>query len=188
MTTTAGQMTAAQYLERTWDERWTELVDGAIIVNEPLPIHMVLAGWIYAQLLAWTDAAPGRGIAFLPIDVPIDERNVFAPDVCWYAEERRPTNLGEVVQRVPDLAVEVRSESTWRYDIGVKKARYESAGVAELWLVDTRAPSVLVFRRSAPQAPAFDVALELERRASLASPLLPGLTLDLTRLFRDVAA
>jgi Uma2 family endonuclease len=91
------------------------------------------------------------------------------------------------VQRVPDLAVEVRSESTWRYDIGVKKARYESAGVAELWLVDTRAPSVLVFRRSAPQAPAF-VALELERRASLASPLLPGLALDLTRLFRDVAA
>jgi Uma2 family endonuclease len=92
------------------------------------------------------------------------------------------------VQRVPDLAVEVRSESTWRYDIGVKKARYESAGVAELWLVDTRAPSVLVFRRSAPQAPAFDVALELERRAALASPVLPGLTLDLTRLFRDVAA
>jgi Uma2 family endonuclease len=90
------------------------------------------------------------------------------------------------VQRVPDLAVEVRSESTWRYDIGVKKARYESAGVAELWLVDTRAPSVLVFRRSAPQAPAFDLARA--RRASLASPLLPGLALDLTRLFRDVAA
>src|SRR5512132_2601993 len=183
MATTAGQMTAAEYLERTWDERWTELVDGVIVVNEPLPIHMVLAGWIYARLFAWTEAAPGRGVPFLPIDVPVDERNVFAPDVCWYREERRPRSLYEVVQSLPDLAVEVRSESTWRYDVGAKKARYEAGGVAELWLVDIRAPSVLVFRRSGPQAPGFDVALELDRESKLTSALLPGLALDLAQLF-----
>jgi len=47
---------------------------------------------------------------------------------------------------------EVRSASTSRYDIGAKKAAHERAGLPELWLVDTAADEVLVFRRSSPQA------------------------------------
>lgn len=37
----------------------------------------------------------------------------------------------------PQLAVEVRSESTWRFDVGPKKRVYEEAGLGEQWLVDT---------------------------------------------------
>ena len=44
---------------------------------------------------------------------------------------------------MPDIAVEVRSPSTWRYDIGAKKSGYERRGLPELWLVDTRADEVL---------------------------------------------
>ena len=49
---------------------------------------------------------------------------------------------------MPDLAVEVRSPSTWRYDVGAKKDGYERHGLPELWLVDTEARSVLVYRRA----------------------------------------
>jgi Uma2 family endonuclease len=52
----------------------------------------------------------------------------------------------------PLLCVEIRSPSTWRYDIGRKKSVYEAEGVAEVWLVDDVAEVVLVFRRSTPTA------------------------------------
>ncbi len=86
---------------------------------------------------------------------------------------------------MPNLAIEVRSESTWRYDIGVKKRTYEERGLPELWLVDTRAQAVRMFRRSAPDAAVFDVVLELERDETLTSPQLPGFSLALGELFAD---
>ncbi|MBA3305663.1 MAG: Uma2 family endonuclease [Thermoleophilaceae bacterium] len=84
---------------------------------------------------------------------------------------------------MPDLAVEVRSPSAWRYDIGAKKAAYERHGLPELWLVDTAAEAVLAFRRSVPGAAIFDVALELGRDARLESALLPGFALAVGELF-----
>jgi Uma2 family endonuclease len=84
---------------------------------------------------------------------------------------------------VPDLAVEIRSPSTWRYDIGTKKSVYERKRLPELWLVDSDASVVLVFRRSTTQAPTFDLALELDRAATLASPLLPDFALGVGALF-----
>jgi Uma2 family endonuclease len=48
----------------------------------------------------------------------------------------------------------------------------------------TRRETVLVYRRSRPDAPTFDVALELGVGNRLASPLLPGFGLALDELFR----
>lgn len=73
--------------------------------------------------------------------------------------------------------------STWRYDIGVKKDHYERAGLSELWLVDTESELLLVYRRSTPSAPEFDVALELGAGEELTSPPLPGFTLAVEELF-----
>jgi Uma2 family endonuclease len=113
----------------------------------------------------------------------IDEHNVFGPDVAWVPEERLPDPIGSRLQRLPALAVEVRSPTTWRYDVGKKKAAYERGGLAELWLVDTVALTVLVFRRSAKGAPSFDAELELSGTDELTSPLLPGFSVPVERLF-----
>lgn len=114
----------------------------------------------------------------------MDEHNVYGPDLVWFAESHRLVDLREYPEQMPDLCVEIRSPGTWRYDIGVKKAVYERAGLPELWLVDDVAESVLVFRRSALGAVSFDVALELGRGDALESPLLPGFALALGVLFR----
>jgi len=79
----------------------------------------------------------------------------------------------------------VRSPSTWRYDIGAKKAGYERHGLPELWLVDTAAEEVLVFKRSTSKAPSFDVALELTREDTITSPLLPGFAFSVAELFPE---
>ena len=138
-------------------------------------------------LKAWTRAEPGRGLAIRPLDVRLDDRNVYNPDIMWYAEERAPGGSDRPPYPMPDVAVEVRSPSTWRYDVGVKKSVYEQQGLPELWLVDPRAQTVLVFRRSSPRATGFDVAPEIERDEQLTSPLLPGFAPELGDLFGDAS-
>jgi Uma2 family endonuclease len=117
-------------------------------------------------------------------DVGLDDRNVFVPDVSWYSSTGAPDVHGPRPYPMPDLAIEVRSPSTWVYDIGAKRAGYERRRLPELWLVDTTAEKLLVFRRSKPESQTFDVALELSPDEALRSPLLPGFALALEDLFR----
>jgi Uma2 family endonuclease len=180
---TVAQMTAEEYLALP-EQRWTNLVEGEVVVAEPRIEHQRTAGDLYLALRLWTAQRSGHGEVTLTIDVSLDEVNVYAPDVLWYSETRRPRR-GVRPQALPDLAIEVRSPTTWRYDIGAKKAAYERYGLPELWLVDTDASVVLIFRRSGASAPAFDASLELASGDALASPLLPGFTLALDDLFAD---
>jgi len=164
-------MTAAEYLANADETRRTELVEGVVVVNEPRRLHQHLLFEIAVALRAWTSAKRGRGEVSMPLDVAIDERNVYAPDVLWYAEGRIPHLRADRPYPVPDLAVEIRSPTTWRHDIGAKKAGYERAGLAELWLIDSAADVVFAFRRSRPGVATFDSARDRARRdAGVSAP------------------
>jgi Uma2 family endonuclease len=176
-------MTADEYFAVSVEGDRTQLVDGVMIVNEPTLLHNAAQVGILTELVNWTKAAPGRGMASTPTDVVADEHNVFGPDVVWLSEERIPERLDRRLEGLPDLAVEVRSRSTWRYDIGKKRAAYERAGLPELWLVDTASRTVLVCRRSETDVPFFDVELELSEADALTSPQLPGFSLQVERVF-----
>jgi Uma2 family endonuclease len=180
----AARMTAQDYFAVTEVGDRKQLVDGAIVVNDPRLDHGLVQTNLLTELTNWARAEPGRGVAFPPTDVVVDEHNVYGPDVSWVSGQRLPELVAGELGGLPDIAVEVRSESTWRYDTGAKKAAYERAGLRELWLVDTRAQTVLVLRRSRDGAPAFDVALELAGDDELTSPQLPGFRVAVERLFR----
>ena len=180
---TAERMTAERYYEITVEGDRKQLVDGRIVVNEPKTIHALLQTRLASALYAWTQAGDARGLAITPTDVRMDDYNVYGPDVLWFRRERIPANLRGCPEHVPDLCVEIRSPSTWRYDIGAKKRVYEAGGLAELWLVDDVAETVLVYRRSEPGVPEFDVAVELARGDALESPMLPGFAVSLEELF-----
>ena len=179
----AEPMTAEEYLALPEpDLRWTELVGGELVVDVPILRHQLICSEILFELMPWARAAPDRGLASIELAVRIGERDVYQPDLVWYRADRAPRRDDRPPYAVPDLAVEVRSSSTWRYDIGAKKSGYERRGLPELWLVDTAADEVLVFRRSKPDAPSFDVALELTHDETLSSPLLPGFAVALDAL------
>ena len=183
--TVAERMTADHYLAMAEEDprRNVQLIAGEVVVSEPDPVHQRAVGKLFVRLVAWVESGNRRGEAFLPLDVKLDEENVYAPDLLWYAGGHGPAEDRPRPHPVPDLAVEVRSPSTWRYDIGVKKQVYETRGLAELWLADPAARTVLVYRRSTPAAKIFDVALEPGPGESLSSPLLPGFELPLDELF-----
>lgn len=183
--TLAERMTADEYLVMG-DERWgMELIAGEVVVEEASLAHQRAVMEIQYALHDWIRAGEDRGEVILPIDVKLDDHNVFGPDLLWYGPENGPAEDRPRPHPMPDLAVEVRSPTTWRYDLGHKKSMYESHGLRELWLVDVDAASVLVFRRSRATAPSFDVALELMGDDTLASPLLHGFGLTVAQLFRS---
>lgn len=183
MSTAATRMTAEQYYAVTTAGDRKQLVDGEIVVNEPKLIHAALQGRVHFALQAWINAGEDRGFVSLPTDVRMDEHNVYGPDLLWFSAEHAPTDLDAYPERIPDLCVEIRSESTWRYDIGAKKRVYEAGGLPELWLVDDASSSVLVYRRSTPSSKTFDVAIELGASETVGSPQLPGFGLSLDELF-----
>lgn len=103
------RMTAEQFLalpERPEGSRRLDLVDGEVVVSEPRWRHNVVQRGLLFAIEAWTRTQPGRGTAGLPLDVKLDDRNVYEPDVVWYAEGREP-GLEQFPFALPDLAVEV---------------------------------------------------------------------------------
>jgi len=183
----AQKMTADEFLRLPPDPGvWTrELIDGEVVVTAPSNLHQYVLRDLLFALETWARAEPGRGRATLPLDVRLDDLNVYEPDVMWYGDGRVPGRDCDRPSPTPDIAVEVRSPSTWRRDRSVKKPVYEQQGLPELWLVDTVAECLLVFRRSSPGAATFDVERTVSRGEVLRSPLLPGFALALDDLFSD---
>ena len=180
---TATLLSADEYIA-TGDtrSRWTELINGEVIVNNPTIRNQEIVSFIHYELMSWSRAKAGRGRSPGQLDVRFDHENVLAPDVLWVSEGRIPAD-GTHLNFAPELVVEVRSPSTWRYDTTIKFRTYESAGVAEVWLVDTASNTVLVYRRSALGSAIFDVAFELGFGETLTSPLLEDFVIDIADLF-----
>lgn len=180
MSTTGTGVSVEVFLEGDFPEgAW--LVEGEVVVTDPTFEDQRIAGLILAALLTWTREAKGRGTAGFGGNWTIAPGTVYKPDAWWVGEGRMPQGVRS--DMAPDLAVEVRSPGTWMFDVGIKRRRYEEAGVAELWLVDTPAETVLVLRRSSAEMVEFDVALEVASGKALTTPLLDGFELAVGDLF-----
>ena len=179
----ATGLSAEEFLARDDWPRTAQLISGEVIVDQPALPHQLILGKLHARMLAWSEAEPGRGLPGLSVDLTLGPSDVYAPDLWWIREERRPERGATALPALPDLVVEVRSPSTWRYDIGVKRGQYEARGIAELWLVDTKARRVLVNRRSSPSVATYDETLEIGDGADVTSPQLPGFSVPARALF-----
>ncbi len=147
-----------------------QLVHGALVKEPaPLPWHQVLVQRIQRELGRVLD--PDLVLAS-PVDVVLDDRNVYQPDVVVLPRPVRPAD-----RRVPlPVAVfEVLSPATAETDRGPKRAAYLAAGVREVWIVD---PEAGVVERHTPGEARVSRAGE-----RLASKAMPGLSLVPGELF-----
>src|SRR4051812_46254539 len=122
MSTVAERLTADAFLARDDNPPFAQLIDGLVVVNQPSVLHQHVCGLLLHVLMTWTETPQGRGTVSLPLDVPLDPHNVLVPDLLWF-EGDLPIDSPHA-PRVPGLAVEVRSPSTWRYDVGRKRQLY----------------------------------------------------------------
>lgn len=153
MAMTKTRMTVEEFIDAAADVREpAQLIDGVMVVNQPKRRHQEAFKRIFYALVTWESPSAGSGCVSPPLDVILDQYNMYGPDVLWYADEQHMEWEG--FQHVlPDLVVEISSPSTWHHDVGQKREMYEHYGLGELWLVDTKAREVRVLRRSRPDAP-----------------------------------
>jgi Uma2 family endonuclease len=181
VTVTAERLTLDEFLARDFPPR-TQLVNGEVVVNPPRRRHDRVAFHLAHRLANWVENV-GFGEAGTALGWTADDQSYFVPDAWWIRDAERLSENAVLTAGYPDIVIEVRSPSTWRYDLGPKRRAYEQAGVAELWFVDLDSETVIVNRRSKPDAAAFDELLELGRGEALVSPLLRRFAITIDELF-----
>jgi Uma2 family endonuclease len=163
-----------------------ELIDGEHYVSpSPNIRHQGISGSLFLLLGAWLETHPIGRVFYAPLDVVFSRFDVVEPDLLFLSAARAAEALqGDFVRVVPELVVEILSKDTRKRDETIKRLLYERAGVAEYWLVDPRTDVIRVYRQARAR---FARAAELSREAGdvLATPLLPGLEMPLSRIFRD---
>jgi Uma2 family endonuclease len=115
-------------------------------------------------------------------DVVLSDTDVVQPDLLFVSAARAHIISEKNIQGVPDLVVEIISETTRRTDEIVKRKVYEGNGVAEYWIVDPALETVKVYRMTDE---GYVRAAELSREAgdTLTTPLLPEFRITLAEVF-----
>lgn len=163
-----------------------ELIDGVHYVTpSPNLRHQELIGRLHLSLGAFLEDRPDRGRLFLsPFDVVFSFHDVVEPDLVYVAPDQLDILTDKNIQGTPALVIEVLSPSTRRRDQKLKRLLYERTGVREYWLVDPEQDRVTLYRRAANGSFPLVANLTAAGHDTLDTPLVPGWSLALARLFR----
>lgn len=124
------------YQEMT-PEMKVEFIEGEVILHSPARnVHLDVTARIATLLAAYANAHE-LGEVKIEKCLVVFPRNDYEPDVVFFNRDKAAA-LGNNTMKfpVPDLVVEVLSESTEARDRGVKFQDYEAHGVHEYWIVD----------------------------------------------------
>ncbi len=151
-----------------------QLIEGCL-VKSPSPTygHQFFIGRIYTRL---RDLVGERRVVMAPCDIPLDELNVYQPDVVVWADAP-PMDVQQDDNPLPLIVLEVLSPSTEAQDRDVKTRRLLAAGVKEVWLVDPRRRRIQVAAVQRPR--------EASDERSVSSDVVPGFSLSPADLFAD---
>ena len=115
-----------------------ELIDGVLVVS-PAPGHLHQRGVLHLAMLLYAACPDDLEVLVAPFDVALNDETVMQPDVLV---ARRSDITPRDLPTAPVLAVEFLSPSTRRFDLMLKRSRFESAGVGAYWVVDPDVPSI----------------------------------------------
>ncbi len=174
--------------EATWDDFLAleeddprELIDGVLLeVDVPTKLHEHIVALLVFFLVGWARPRGGQVLAS-GYKVRITDRRGVMPDVQYFGPEgaRRLPQQG-LVEGHPDLAVEVVSESSRRYDRVTKLGWYAEIGTPEYWIVD---PEAHTLERLVLRDGRFTIAEALAEDAVFRPESFPGLEIPLAELW-----
>ena len=153
-----------------------ELVNGELIdVSGNTPLHNLMRDYLVRILWPSVEKTKfGMIIAEQEYDF---QGNAHGPDVSFFGVEKLPLlDRHKRVQRfVPDLAIEIASESDTYGGLLKKKQRYLDAGTQEVWLISPETCEVAVY----PEGRIFRGSDQLK------TPLIPGFSITVEELVRQ---
>jgi Uma2 family endonuclease len=166
------------------DEGLYEVVDGRVVEKKMGSYETGIASLLF-EILGPFSRANRLGQFFnemlFRINIAKDLRR--RPDVAFVSNSRWPFNRraprGPFWEMVPDLAIEVISESNSAFEVQKKIHEYFDAGVRSVWVVYPEQAEVYIY--SAPkQVQVLGAGQELD-----GGDLLPGFRLPVAALFED---
>ena len=168
------------------DGKRHEIIDGVHYVTPcPTLSHQELVGRLHLSLGSFVEDRPERGRVILaPFDVVFSFHDIVEPDLVFVAADQYDILTEKNIQGTPALVIEVLSPSTRRRDRGIKLELYQRTGVREYWLVDPVGRTLTAYRRAADGAFSRAVDRSAASDDTVETPLLPGWSLALARLFR----
>ena len=172
--------------------RWApgrhELIDGRIVVTPPAGFpHSDVVAKLVALLLVHVESRGLGKVRESSAGYEFPSGDTLAPDVSFISNARLatgpPPERGKLYGSVPDLAIEVLSDSTAKRDRTEKREIYALNGVEEYWLVDTDAREVTVLHRDATRFAKEERILA----GRIRSRVLPDLVLSIEDIFSNLS-
>jgi Uma2 family endonuclease len=160
-----------------------ELLDGRLV---EMDVTNAAHEWVVSclvRLLATWAMANKAGIVFASgYKIRIRHDRGFEPDVQLFRTGGRPLQHAGLESGAPDLAVEVISPSSGRYDRVHKLQGYAAIGVPEYWIVDPERQTLERLVRD--DSGIYRIADALDGDATLEPASMPGLAIPLAELWR----
>jgi Uma2 family endonuclease len=126
---------------------------------------------------------PNGVILVAPIDVYLDEGNIFQPDLIFISNENEQIIKEARIEGTPDLVAEILSPSTSINDKIRKKAQYERFGIKEYWLVD---PIYLTVDKFVLKNEKFELYATFADGDTMTSEQFSCISVNLSRLFEKI--
>jgi Uma2 family endonuclease len=162
------------------EDRLYELEDGVLVEKAMGWQEAVLAAWIIGEITAYLKTHDLGQVMGADGPLQILPGKVKLPDVSFIGWKRFPKErLGRrpIPALVPDLVVEVLSDTNTQREMDRKRKQYFQAGVTLVWYIDPKTRSARAF--TSPTG-----VTQLDEDSALdGGQVLPGFRLSLRELF-----
>jgi len=140
-----GKWTEEYYFKLPETNKKIELSKGRLIITPaPTTKHQEISFRLSFLLGSHVLTKKLGKICYSPLDVKLYEGIIRQPDIAFMSNDHLD-RITEKYWGVPDLIVEILSESTVKEDRIVKFIEYSQAGIPEYWIVDPDAETIEVY-------------------------------------------
>ena len=114
-----------------------QLINNQLVMSPaPSDTHQKVLMDISNRIYNFLEKNPIGVLRIAPYDVYFDRQNAFQPDIVFIVNERKTLIRENGLQGAPDLAIEILSPNTGKYDLEDKMEVYAANGVKEYWIVE----------------------------------------------------
>lgn len=155
-----------------------QLINGELIMSPaPAPLHQRIVRKLYDAI---KECNLNGEIFFAPIDLYIDSKNVFQPDLIYLSNHLSHLVTNRGIEGAPDMVAEIISPSNSYTDRNQKKKKYLDFGVGEYWIIDPANETLEIYTPTSGE----DVpVVYLTGKSEVQSTVVKGLSINLKDIF-----
>lgn len=140
-------ITVEEFLGMFGEDELAELIDGTVVLDMVARYdHEALSTFLLSLLKVFVEGRDLGVVLGSRSLIRIDPYTGLMSDVLFISSDRRGIIRETEIIGPPDLVVEIASPSEAVPDLIRKQAKYEMAGVRELWIIDRRQREVKAYR------------------------------------------